>query len=97
MSVPVIFAAIITSLVGVTSLMALLIGVGKAWALMSAAASKMDALHRRLDTFQHEQESIKMAVTEIRTVLRLHPTLRFRLRESPISPQQDMFTNPQEE
>lgn len=72
----------ITALVGLASLVVLLLGVGKAWAGIAAAVSKMDALHRRLDTFQVRQEQIEKAVVEIRTVLRLHPTLRFRMQST---------------
>lgn len=86
----------VTSIVGVVGLLVLLFGAGKAWAAVSAAASSLRAIHRRMDESQKEIEGIKLDVREIKTEMRIRSTLRFR-QQAPEPPSggpvgaQDMF------
>ena len=59
--------------------------------------SKLTALHPRLDKYFAQQEDMKLEIREIKTFLRVHPTLRFRLPERPtpamagLPQEQDIF------
>lgn len=73
----------VSSVVGVVGLLVLLFGAGKAWAAVSAAASSLRAIHRRMDESQQEIQGIKLDVREIKTEMRIRSTLRFRAAHEP--------------
>lgn len=77
---------IVETLVGLAVLIGMLIGVGKAWAGISAAKGMLSALHRRQDTQDKVLEGLKLDLLEVKTFLRVHPTLRFKLRTEPQEP-----------
>src|SRR5512139_1269692 len=86
--------SIVSIIVGAVGIMVMLVGVGRAWASLTAASAKLTALHGRLDTVVKTQNRMQLSLVQIHTFLAVHPTLRFRLPEaaSPatVGPQ-DMF------
>ena len=60
--------------------------------------SKLTSLHPRLDRYFAQQEDMKLEIREIKTFLRVHPTLRFRIPDRGPAPataagpqEQDIF------
>lgn len=68
--------------VGVVSLLLIIFGAGKAWAALTSTMSTLKAMHLRLDKitkeFRDQIAELRESNVEIRTVLRLRPTIRFR-------------------
>lgn len=71
-------------LVGGAVLCGTLVGVGKGWATLAQSRAMLKALHERLDKFNLTQQELSLDIREIKTFLRVHPTLRFRIPERPI-------------
>lgn len=70
-------------LVGVVVLLGTFTAVVKFFIRLAQDFSKLTALHPRLDKYFAQQEDMKLEIREIKTFLRVHPTLRFRLPERP--------------
>jgi Sec-independent protein translocase protein TatA len=82
--------------VGVVGLLLIIFGAGKAWAALTSTMATLKALHERLDKitkeFRDQISELRESNVEIRTVLRLRPTIRFRpLAEEGGHGPQDVF------
>ena len=66
-------------LVGVVVVLGTFVAVIKFFVRVAQDFAKLVALHPRLDLYFREQTELKLEVREIKTFLRVHPTLRFRI------------------
>jgi hypothetical protein len=90
-------------LVGITVVLGTFTAIIKFFIKVAQDFSKLTALHPRLDLYFREQAELKLEVREIKTFLRVHPTLRFRIPDRGPAPApaagpqaQDMFADPGE-
>lgn len=85
-------------LVGITVVLGSGVAIIRFWINVAQDFSKLTALHPRLDKYFSQQEDMKLEIREIKTFLRVHPTLRFRIPDRGPAPAtaagpQDMFTD----
>ena len=66
-------------LVGVVVVLGTFAAVVKFFVRLAQDFAKLVALHPRLDKYFSQQEDMKLEIREIKTFLRVHPTLRFRI------------------
>lgn len=66
-------------LVGVVVILGSLTAIIKFFIRLAQDFAKLTALHPRLDKYFAQQEDMKLEIREIKTFLRVHPTLRFRI------------------
>jgi hypothetical protein len=89
----------VSVLVGVTVLVGGGFTIIRSMFKISQQFAKLVALHPRLDKYFEEQANMKLEIREIKTFLRVHPTLRFRIPDrgptpaTAAGPSQDMFTD----
>lgn len=89
---------IVSVLVGATVLAGGIFAIIRSIFKLSQQFAKLVALHPRLDKYFAQQEDMKLEIREIKTFLRVHPTLRFRIPDRGPAPAtaagpQDMFTD----
>lgn len=86
-------------LVGVVVILGTFTTIVRFFIRLAQDFSKLTALHPRLDKYFAQQEDMKLEIREIKTFLRVHPTLRFRIPDRGPAPataagpqEQDIFS-----
>ena len=89
----------VSIVVGFGVILGLGFGIIKALFRFAKAFDKLTALHPRLDKYFALQDNMNLEIREIKTFLRVHPTLRFRIPDRGPAPataagpqEQDIFT-----